>query len=213
MRPKNKDAAPTVIVCRADELLSTVGRKRPAAVLSIEHPGVAANERGYAPRLTDGTPQMVLTFWDTEEKAAEGGPDIAQVEQGLAFVMEHIGKGDVVIHCNGGIARSTAMALGVLSLLHPLKPEKELIDMLLKIRPIAAPNIIVVEMVDALTGRNGKLLQAFSADTRMIEARKQAEISRQNWARRNAETYAKMHPEKFPQSPRWRDRFRPPSAP
>jgi len=185
----------TITICRADELVEKVAQIKPAAVLSIEHPGVTPGEKGHAPRLTNGTPQLVLTFWDTEIKQVPQGPDLEQVERGLAFIMEHVTKGsDVIIHCHAGKSRSVAIALGVLSALHPHEDETALIKKLLAIRPEAAPNIIIVEMIDKLTGRNGKLLKAVNDNARLTAARKQADIGRAKWREEN--------PEKI--SPFWR---------
>lgn len=178
-----------ITICRADELVGKVVAIKPAAVLSIEHPGVKKGERGYAPRLNNGVPQLILTFWDSEQ-AVPDGPDLKQVKQGLEFVLEHLQKGDVIIHCNSGKARSTALALGVLAQLHPQESEKALVEKVLALRPIAAPNIIVVALVDKLTGRNGKLLQAVNDNPAITARRAEAEISRDNWRKRN--------PEKFP---------------
>ncbi|MBI1215281.1 MAG: hypothetical protein GC185_05610, partial [Alphaproteobacteria bacterium] len=134
-----------IIICRASELVDTVQRERPVAVLSIEHPGVPRGGKGSAPRLADtpetaDVPQLVLTFWDAEQEVANG-PDKDQIEQGIDFVMSYIGEGPVVIHCHAGKARSTGIALGVLSRLHPDKDAAFLLETLLEIRPQAAPNI------------------------------------------------------------------------
>jgi predicted protein tyrosine phosphatase len=185
-----------LIICRADEVEGKVAASKPAAVLSIEHPGVKQGEKGYAPRLTDGTPQLLLTFWDVEMEIKDG-PDLAQVEQGLAFAMEHIRKGDVIIHCHAGKARSTGLALGVLSQLYPRENEEALLKRLLAIRPEAAPNIAVVEMVDRLTGRGGKLLQAVKDHPQITAARAEADIGREHWRKNN--------PEKNP--PNWRPKL------
>ena len=185
-----------LIICRADELLQKTAERKPAAVLSIEHPDATAGQ-GAAPRLTDGTAQLILSFWDSELPVA-GGPDIEQVEQGLAFVMEHIAEGDVIIHCNAGKARSTALALGVLALLNPHSSEKELVDKLLVLRPEAAPNTIVTGMVDELTGRNGRLLQAVQDNPTITTARAQAKAGRTRWLENNPDAYKKMYPEKSP---------------
>jgi predicted protein tyrosine phosphatase len=179
----------TITICRADELVDKVAALKPAAVLSIEHPGVIEGGPGYTPRLKDGTPQMILTFWDSETPVKQG-PDRAQIKQGLEFVLKHIQEGDVIIHCHSGKARSTALALGVLAALHPEETEEELINTLLAIRPTAAPNIIVVGIVDELTGRHGKLLQAVKDNAQMTAARDEAEGNRAAWRAR--------HPEKFP---------------
>jgi hypothetical protein len=82
-------------------------------------------------------------------------------------------------------------------LLKPHADEKELIDDLLAIRPIAAPNIIVVEMVDQLTGRNGKLLKAVEDHPVLTAQRTATEERRQNMLKNNPEMLKKLHPEKF----------------
>jgi predicted protein tyrosine phosphatase len=181
--------AGNITICRADELVDKVAALKPSAVLSIEHPDVKPDESGYAPRLTDGTPQMILNFWDSEIPVPNG-PDIEQVEQGMAFIMEHVTKGDVIIHCRAGKARSVAIALGVLSQLYPHENEAALVKKLIALRPQAAPNILVVEMVDKLTGRNGKLLQAVLDNSQITAARIESNIRRDNWHKQN--------PEKFP---------------
>lgn len=183
--------APQLTICRADELLDKVAKLKPAVVLSIEHPGATPDQSNYSPRLTDGTPQMIMQFFDYPFENGPGGPDIEQVEQGLAFVMERITKGPAVIHCTVGRSRSVAMALGVLSALYPRESEKALIKKLIEIRPIAAPNILVVEMVDKLTGRNGKLLQAVLDDKKLTAAREAAAIEREKWIKKYEEAQKK----------------------
>lgn len=197
-----------LIITRADELVQTLKDREAAgnpvlAVLSIEHPGAEPGVKGAAPRLdAEGlshVPQKILAFWDAEQKVHQG-PDVEQVEAGLTFVVEQLlrhEEGDVLIHCHAGKSRSVALALGVLSLMNPKTDEKTLIDMLLEIRPIAAPNIIVVEMIDTMTGRNGKLLQAV-LDHPVLDAQRQAtEARRQNLLKENPEMLKRMHPEKF----------------
>lgn len=189
----------TITICRADEVVEKVKALHPGAVLSIEHPGVKPGEKGYAPRLMDGTPhsatadtpQMILTFWDTEDKRVPQGPDREQVKRGLEFILPHVAAGEnVIIHCQAGISRSTAMALGVLSTLNPQDDEKTLIKKLLALRPQAAPNIIVVGLVDELTGRHGKLLKAVLDNPQFTAARAMVNLGRLAWRQ--------AHPEKFP---------------
>jgi predicted protein tyrosine phosphatase len=181
----------TITICRADELLGKVAALKPAAVLSIEHPGVKEGEKGYAPRLKDGTPQLILTFWDSE-KVVPNGPDREQIKRGIEFVLPYVQRGEnVIIHCQAGIARSAGVALGVLSALHPDETPEELINTLLALRPIAGPNILVVGIVDELTGRHGTLVQAVLDNPQLTAGRQQAASGREEW-------YRKQHPEKFP---------------
>ncbi|HYD16855.1 MAG TPA: hypothetical protein VEF76_00075 [Patescibacteria group bacterium] len=193
-----------IIICRANEVLKRVEAQAlagepVAAVLSIEHPGAALDKNGSAPRLPahghKDIAQKILVFWDSEQ-VVKDGPDLAQVKEGLEFILEHAHTGPVIIHCHAGKARSTAMALGAFAVLHSEKPENELIDMLLAIRPQAAPNILVVEMVDQLAGRGGRLLQAVLDHPVLSAQRAQAESNRRDMMRERPEWFARMSPEK-----------------
>lgn len=191
-----------IIICRADQLVRKVAEFKPAAVLSIEHPGAKPGDHGAVPRLGCGTPQKILTFWDSEH-GAENGPDVDQVEAGILFIAEHLRRGgDVIVHCHAGVSRSTALALGALSLLHPRKSAPELVEMLLAIRPQSGPNIVAVELADRLTSRNGTLLAAVRDNRQIAQKRAMAERGRRQWLAKNPETYRRMHPEKFPPPPK-----------
>ncbi len=190
-----------IIITRADELLATLETKTVAAVLSIEHPGVEKGQKGSAPRLAEHgfghIPQRVLAFWDSEQ-IVHNGPDPAQVAEGVAFVLEHLGKGPVLVHCHAGKSRSVAIVLGALALAHPEQDENFLIEKLLEIRAISAPNILVVEMVDALSGRAGRLLRAVLDHPVLTAQRAQAEANRQKLLEDRPELLQKLYPEKFP---------------
>jgi len=185
-----------LVITRADEVLQTLPLQPFAAVLSIEHPGAVPGGKGAAPRLLH-PPQMILSFWDAEQKVSNG-PDLAQIEAGILFVMEHLEKGDVLIHCHAGKSRSAAIALGVLALQHPDHDENSLLEKLLEIRSIAAPNILIVEMADILTGREGKLLAAVLNHPQISEQRRQAEENRQQVLKTRPELMKELYPEKFP---------------
>lgn len=185
-----------IIVCAADEVLNILEEKKIVAVLSIEHPDVVETNPGYAPRLSDVT-QKILCFWDSEQ-AVHRGPDIEQIEKGIMFALTHLDAGDVIIHCKAGKSRSTALALGVLALQNPNKNEATLIGELLALRPVAAPNIIVIEMVDALAGRGGNLLQAVLDHPVLTQQREAAEKLRQAAIAKNPKLAKKLFPEKFP---------------
>ncbi len=189
-----------IIICRANEVVKLLDANPGiSAVLSIEHPGAVEDRHGAAPRLA-GTnhaniDQKILTFWDSEQPVA-GGPDREQVKAGLDFVMAELAKGDVIIHCHAGKARSTAIALGALALQNPYASEKDLVDMLVTMRPQAAPNILVMEMIDEMTGRGGRLLQAVLDHAGISAARAQAESNRRDIMLENPDYALRMFPEK-----------------
>lgn len=190
-----------IIITRADEVLATLETASVAAVLSIEHPGVGRGERGSAPRLSDHgrgeIPQLVLAFWDSEQ-VVHNGPDAAQVEQGIAFVLEHLEAGPVLVHCHAGKSRSVAIVLGALAQAHPDHDESALLEKLLEIRPMAAPNILIVAMADQLAGREGRLLQAVLDHPVLTAQRETAEANRQKLLQDRPELMQKLYPEKFP---------------
>jgi predicted protein tyrosine phosphatase len=184
-----------IIITRADEVLETLKKENVVAVLSIEHPTAETGGRGAAPRL-DCRPQKILSFWDMEQKVPQG-PDRTQIEAGVQFILDHLEKGDVLVHCHAGKARSVGIVLGALAVKYPEKDEATLIEELLILRPIAAPNIIVVEMVDQLAERGGKLLQAVLNHPTLTAQRAETEKNRQAALAKRPEIAKKLFPEKF----------------
>lgn len=193
-----------IIVTRADEVIAKLQTETVAAVLSIEHPHAKDLQNGRAPRLDEHgyghIPQKILSFYDMETRVPNG-PDIDQVREGLQFVMDHLAEGPVIIHCKAGRARSVGIALGVLALVYPDMNEKEIVDMMKDMRPIAAPNILVVEMIDQLTGRGGRLVQAVLDDPVMTEHRREIEEHRQQLIASRPDIAARLYPEKINKPP------------
>lgn len=66
--------------------------------------------------------------------------------------------GHLLIHCQAGISRSSAVALIVCAQLLGFGKE-EAMDMVLAARPQARPNLWVVELADEALGGGGKLLE------------------------------------------------------
>lgn len=181
----------TITICGVNELLDKVAQVKPAAVLSIEEPGLMEGQNGYTPRLKNGTPQMILKFQDVEVPGTNG-PDAEQIRRGIEFILPYAQRGEnVIIHCGGGISRSTGVALGVLSALHPEETPEELINDLLALRPQAGPNIIEVAIADKLTGRHGTLLQAVLGNPQITAVRAELNKLRE-------QVYGPQRPEKFP---------------
>ncbi len=189
-----------IIVTGRKDVISTVGARvgtdNPVvAVLSINMP----SGRNPAPAV-EGVTQKFLSFWDSEQPV-KNGPDMQQVADGIQFILDHVGHGDVLVHCQSGKARSVGIAMGALALMYPDDSAEQIIDRMLEIRPIAAPNIIVVEMADLVAGRGGKLLQAVLDHRGLTEARRQTEHNRQQMLINNPQLAYEIFPEKFPDGP------------
>ncbi|MFN0022461.1 MAG: tyrosine phosphatase family protein [Parvularculaceae bacterium] len=70
------------------------------------------------------------------------------------------GAGDILIHCNRGVARSTAAAFIILCIREPQTPEAALMKRLRAAAPHADPCPLFVSYADDILGRNGRMADA-----------------------------------------------------
>jgi predicted protein tyrosine phosphatase len=106
---------------------------------------------------------LILLFVDLDEPLPEpycNNPKFKiatdeQIQSALNFGKNHK---NILIHCQVGVARSTAVALGIIAEQFGKGFEKESLDYLLQIRSIAIPNLHVVDIIDRLLQRDGVLL-------------------------------------------------------
>lgn len=120
------------------------------AVITIEDP---RNLHGLRFHRTPHPAHLVLRFVDLDDPLPEPFSHhpfyqlatVAQINHALSFACEHE---DLLIHCQAGIARSTAVALGVL--MQRLNDEDKAFAALRDIRPEAMPNRHVLRVVDQL---------------------------------------------------------------
>ena len=84
----------------------------------------------------------------------------------------------LLVHCRRGKSRSTA--LGLVLLRHHRGPgtENECLEELLRIRPIAAPNLAIVEHGDALLACGGALIRAVESNPKVARQRADAHAAR-----------------------------------
>lgn len=83
-------------------------------------------------------------------------PSTSQIKELLQFSANLKESDRLLIHCNLGVSRSTAVALGVL--LQKGYREIEALESLLDLRPLASPNLAVLGKIDALLGTQAKNL-------------------------------------------------------
>jgi predicted protein tyrosine phosphatase len=65
-----------------------------------------------------------------------------------------------LVHCHMGISRSTAALITLLALIDPTESEDAIMTQVLKSRPEAWPNCLMVDLADVLLERNGRLSAA-----------------------------------------------------
>jgi predicted protein tyrosine phosphatase len=157
-------------ICDASEVVELVKaheRDNTSFGLVISIEGPADGVEGRAPRLTkeigpEWTDRQVILFCnDVETGASVPEPQLVQ------SALDHFEKRRpasgvlrVLVHCRRGKSRSTAV--GLVLLRHHRGPgtESECLEELIRIRPVAAPNIAIVQHGDALLGCEGALIQA-----------------------------------------------------
>lgn len=154
-------------VCGLDELASHAGRGV-THVLSIVDPGRADH-----PSIEDyGTVRrLTLRFHDE----IEPGPGVVLPEredvdaillwgrEAFTAALEGAGDGHLLVHCHMGISRSTAAMTMLLAQAHPDEGESAIAERVRTIRPIAWPNLRMIEMADDALGRGGRLAAAVTA--------------------------------------------------
>jgi predicted protein tyrosine phosphatase len=157
-------------VCGLDELASHAGRGV-THVLSIVDPGRADHpsieDYGAVRRLTlrfhdeiEPGPGVVLPEReDVDAILLWGREAFAPAGAGTAIG----GDGHLLVHCHMGISRSTAAMTMLLAQAHPDEDESTIADRVRTIRPIAWPNLRMVEMADDALGRGGRLAAAVTA--------------------------------------------------
>jgi predicted protein tyrosine phosphatase len=90
-------------------------------------------------------------------------PRLADIEAILAFGRDIGDEVDhLLIHCHAGISRSTAAMLMILAQAFAQEDESAIVGRLVRTRPQAWPNSLMVGFADELLGRGGRLTAAAS---------------------------------------------------
>jgi predicted protein tyrosine phosphatase len=154
-------------------------------VISLEGPG----EDFRAPRLIReigphwAERQVVFTCNDVE--SGPGAPSRLLVQRAL----DHFAKWQpttgvmrVLVNCRAGVSRSTALALVLLRFHRGPGTEKECLAELLRVQPVAAPNIAIVQHGDELLGCGGELVRSVERNPEVTRRRAEADRMRGPYA-------------------------------
>ena len=140
----------------AGEILSSPSRCAEFAyVVSIGDPGERPPTGWHrAPR------RLRLEFQDRLLES-DGGPTKGDVERLIRFARKiERGNGRVLVHCQGGISRSTAAGAIILAVLLGPGRETHVLREVYRLQPQALPNGRMLQLADTALGRNGALVQA-----------------------------------------------------
>lgn len=109
--------------------------------------------------------RLELRFLDEiEEGPGMDPPMLTHVEQVLAFGRTLIDEpqpgAHLLVHCHAGVSRSTASMILIIAQARPDLPAAVIVQEVFRVRAKAWPNLRMIEMGDALLGRNGDLVEA-----------------------------------------------------
>jgi len=177
-------------ICGLDEL-ARFRRRRVSHLVSILDPGHPMPS-GWESRPFEA--RLDLRFHDViEETEGMIAPTVSDVERLLGFGSEILGRfaeaAHLLIHCHAGVSRSTAAATLLVAAACPERDAEEVIVVVSRLRPVAWPNLRMVEMGDALLGRKGGLVAALRTQYRAVLEREPewAEVMRDEGRQRELE--------------------------
>lgn len=110
--------------------------------------------------------RLALRFHDIIEPLPDRlAPSRDDVIRLLAFggELRETAGGHLLVHCHAGVSRSTAAAALILAQAEPDRPAREALDAVAQLRPRAWPNLRLLELGDALLGRDGEIVAAAGA--------------------------------------------------
>ncbi|MGB8841389.1 MAG: protein-tyrosine-phosphatase [Aliidongia sp.] len=166
------DSAPfTFTICGIDELSehSAAGITHVLSILDPGHPALDAfGAYGEHARLE-------LRFHDSiDPRPEQEMPQQQHVEALLAFgraMMAEPGEKRLLVHCHAGVSRSTASTVLLLAQAAPERPAEAIMAAVAGHREKAWPNLRMIEIGDALLGRDGSLIRAVRARHREVALR------------------------------------------
>lgn len=110
-------------------------------------------------------PRLTLRFHDIIEPLRNLClPELEHIEEIIKFSLDQ--KKDestkILVHCHGGVSRSTAATTALLAHAYPDWEEFALFEHLESLRPLAWPNSRMIHLADDYLGRGGRLTNALT---------------------------------------------------
>lgn len=161
------------------------------AVVTIEDLGLRNGLRFHKLPHPD---HLVLRFEDVDDWS----PDIAMAHRRHVEAALRLGRthenGTVLVHCKAGVARSSAMALALIADRTGPGRELEAVRELLSVRPVAVPNLVVLDLADEALGRKGALKEAWMEVERASSRYAEHRRLKREMLKRNPAIYSRPIP-------------------
>lgn len=157
-------------------------KRRYDAVLSVQDPDQRNGLRFHSAPHPD---HLIIRCADLDYPAPEpygsavAGLRVAtreQVAEAIEFGRRHH-QGSLLVHCNVGVARSTAMALAILADRMGKGREADALAEVIRIREIAVPNLMICQYADDILGRGGAIVAAVLARDSEVEFCRQRRLA------------------------------------
>lgn len=147
-----------IFVSSLDRVYSTICSRGITHVLTL----LTLDEREYLriPSFFDRDNHLFLDMEDVIDHNSYNAPKKDQIDHALNWARRLPSDARLLVHCFGGVSRSTATALAILVQENGLASIDESLAWLLEHRPVACPNPIITKYADELLNANGKLFDA-----------------------------------------------------
>ncbi|MDP2122090.1 MAG: tyrosine phosphatase family protein [Hoeflea sp.] len=156
-----------IVVCRLNQIAETAVLHGAREMVSL----LAENQEFHRPAVIDQSRHLKLGLNDISElRPGLTAPGEAHVERLIGFVRAWDRRAPLVVHCWLGISRSPAAAAIAALALEPDQDEMALAERLRQASPFVTPNARLIDIGDAMLGRDGRLKRAIKAIGRGADA-------------------------------------------
>jgi predicted protein tyrosine phosphatase len=153
----------TILVCPLSRVSEQIRAHRPSRVISLLDPDTGFPETGY------GVRHLRVSMHDIVGDAPGWvAPNPAHIETLLGFIAGWDARAPLLVHCYAGISRSTATAFVAACVRNPAVDERVIAEKLRAASVHARPNERMIEIADALLGRNGRMTAAIEDTGRAL---------------------------------------------
>jgi predicted protein tyrosine phosphatase len=155
-----------IVVCPLSRVEQMVATHVPERIVSLLDPDFSFPDFGSAYE----SRHLRLHLHDVhDEGAGHVAPSASHVGQLVSFLESWQRSSPLLIHCRAGIGRSTATAFIAACLHSPAADERAIALELRRLSPLARPNLVLIQLADAVMRRNGRMAAAITDTGRNLQ--------------------------------------------